>query len=223
MSTKSSRQALDRDRIVAAAIGIADAEGLAAASMRRVAEVLAVTPMALYKHVDHRDHLVDLMVDHLLVAVPAPEEAGDWRAAVRGRILAMRSALGAHPWAREAIETRTLASEKALAHMEALMASMFAGGLSADLVHVGMHALSIRMWGFTRDVMPTPSVPDDPSERARAMADYAARYPAIVRMATTAQGAGQECDADAEFRIALDLLLDGIDRLHRHGWVPGAS
>ena len=215
MSTSVARTPLDKGRIVTAAIAIADVEGLAATSMRRVAEALGVTPMALYKHVEHREHLVDLMLDSLLAAIPQSDPADEWRLAVRSRILATRTALATHPWAREAIETRTLASPLALAHMDALIAAMFAGGLSADLVHLGMHALSIRMWGFTRDVMPTPNVSDDPAERAEQLADYASRYPAIIRMATTASGAGQECDADAEFGFALDLLLDGIDRLHK--------
>lgn len=221
MSTSAPRIPLDRDRIVTAAVELADEVGLEATSMRRVAERLAVTPMALYKHVAHRCQLVDDMLDELLSWIPEAARGADWRADVRARVMAARALLVAHPWARDAIEASPLATPRVLAHMDALMAAMFDGGLSADLVHHAMHALSTRMWGFTRDVMPTPRVPDDPGERAEAMAGYARAYPAIVRMATTAPGAGVECDDDAEFAFALDLLLEGVERRRLDGWASG--
>lgn len=221
MST--GRAPLGRAAVVAAAIALADRDGLEAASMRRVAEALGVTPMALYKHVADRDALVDEMLDTVVAQIPAPPMGDPWKQAVRARILASRAALSAHPWAQGAVETRTTAGPAVLAHMNALMAALFDGGLSADLVHHAMHALSTRMWGFTRDVLPTPTLPDDPSDRAEALAAYAATYPAIVRMATTAPHAGAGCDDDAEFTFALDLLLDGIERLHTAGWRSGAA
>lgn len=209
---------LDAARIVRAAVDLADAHGLEAASMRGVAEVLGVTPMALYKHVADRSQLVDEMLDLVVAGIrPTPSDES-WTTAVRSRILAARDVLTAHPWARDAIETRTRATPTVLAHMDALMAAMFDGGLSADLVHHAMHALSTRMWGFTRDVLPTPQPPADPVERAQAMAEFARVYPAIIRMATTSPHVGDACDDDAEFLFALDLLLDGVDRLHRSGW-----
>ena len=116
------------------------------------------------------------------------------------------------------VEPRPLATPLTLRQMAALMARLFAGGLSADLVHHTMHALSTRMWGFTRDVLPTPQPPSDTDERARAMAAFATSYPAIVRMATTSPHAGEACDDDAEFGFALDLILAGTQRLHEQGW-----
>lgn len=224
MSSEGKRLAgpLDHDRVVDAAIAFADQEGLASMSMRRLADALGVTPMALYKHVRDRDALLDGMVDRVVGSILSPS-ATAWKDALRGRILAARAAMLRHPWAREAIETRTTASATVLAYMDSLMGSMFDGGLSADLVHHGMHALSTRMWGFTRDVLPTPTVPDDPEERAVAMRAFATHYPSIVRMASTATDAGHACDADAEFAFALDILLDALERLHAEGWTPAPA
>jgi AcrR family transcriptional regulator len=210
---------LDRDRIIDAAMALADRDGLSSVTMRRLADALGVTPMALYKHVRDREELLDGMVDRVVGSI-APPSAGAWAEALRERILAARAAMLRHPWAREAIETRTTASATVLAYMDALMGTMFDGGLSADLVHHGMHALSTRMWGFTRDVLPTPAVPEDPQEREAAMRAFAAAYPSIVRMATTATDAGHACDEDAEFAFALDILLDALERLHADGWTP---
>lgn len=218
MSTSSPRR-LDRAAIVATAMQVADESGLDATSMRGVADRLGVTAMALYKHVAHRSELVDEMLDRAVESIaPAPVEAGDWRAQVRGRIMAARALMGAHPWVRDAIESRPVATPRTLRHMDALMADMFAGGLSADLVHHAMHALSTRMWGFTRDILPIPSLPDDPADRAAAVAAFSSSYPAIVQMATTAPHAADGCDDDAEFAFALDLVLDGIERLRASGW-----
>ncbi|WP_206660921.1 TetR/AcrR family transcriptional regulator [Propioniciclava flava] len=218
MSTTQPRSRLDRAQVIAAAIAHADECGLEATSMRKVAERLHVTPMALYKHVENRSELIDEMLDHVLALLPEPGDQEGWRPQVRARILACRSLLGRHPWMREAIETRTLATPQALGHMDALMAAMFDGGLSADLVHDAMHTLSTRMWGFTREAMPTPRVPDDPGEREQAIAEFTANYPAIMRMATLASHAGAGCDDDAEFAFALDLILAGVHQLHQGGW-----
>ncbi len=200
-------------------MGLADSDGLPSVTMRRLAEALGVTPMALYKHVRDREELLDGMVDRVVESIPSPSGTA-WKHALRSRILAARAAMLRHPWAREAIETRTTASATVLTYMDSLMRTMFDGGLSADLIHHGMHALSTRMWGFTRDVLPTPAVPEDPQERAAAMRAVATHYPSIVRMASTATDAGHECDADAEFAFALDILLDALERLHADGWTP---
>lgn len=215
-----TRTPLDRGRVVEAAVAYADREGLEALSMRRLAEALGVTPMALYKHVDHRDQLIDEMVDRLLGAVPLEDSHGPWKQRLRNRILVTREVLSGHGWARDALETRTAATPGMLAHLDAQMAILFAGGLSADLVHQAMHALSTRMWGFTRDVAPTPRLPDEPSARERTLAAAAVDYPSIARMAAAVADTGATCDADAEFVFALDLILDGVERRHRSRWRP---
>ena len=206
-----------------AAVALADEVGLEAMSMRRLADALGVTPMALYKHVRHREELVDGMVERIVAGIATPHDGQSWRQALRARILSARAVMTAHPWAQSAVETRTTAGPAVLAYMDSLMGIMFAGGLSADLVHHAMHALSTRMWGLTRDVLPTPALPQEPTERARAMTDLAATYPAIVRMATTASHAGAGCDDDAEFVFALDILLDAFERLHVDGWSSTAG
>ncbi|RZI93354.1 MAG: TetR family transcriptional regulator [Microbacterium sp.] len=219
----AERAPLDVARVVEAAIALADERGLEAVSMRRLADDLGVTAMALYKHVAHRDELLDRMVDHLIADFAPTDPDHAWRPALRRRILSARAALGRHAWAQSAIETRTMASPVVLGYMDSLMAIMFAGGFSADLVHHAMHALSTRMWGLTRDVMPTPALPEDPEARAAALAAFSDQFPSIVRMATTAPHAGRECDDDAEFAFALDILLDAFERLHAEGWSSAES
>lgn len=222
-STPPVRTRLNRDRVLRAAVDLADRDGLEAVSMRRLAEHLGVVPMALYKHVAHKEELLDGMVDVVVREIDTPVPGDDWREGVRGRVLSAREALRRHPWAPQVIESRTQASPVVLQHMDALVATFLAGGLSADLTHHAMHALGSRMWGFTQEVFPTPEPPADPEQREQMFRAVAAEYPHIVAIATAgahdpASAVGSTCDDQFEFEFALDLFLAGIEQLHERGW-----
>lgn len=218
------KKSLTKQLVVDAAVTLADEHGLAALSMRRLAAALDVTPMALYKHIANREELVDAMVDAIVTrvdhCVATPADPDDWKAALRLRILSHRASLARHPWATEAIETRAIASPGVLASIDSLVAIMVSGGLSMDLIHHAMHALSARMWGLNRDVFPTPSLPDDAAERDEELARIAVDCPHIIEM-VGALSNGPGCNADTEFEFALDVLLDGFERRHEDGWTQG--
>ena len=212
MSTERPR--LTRDRVLAAAIALADSSGIDALSMRSLAADQGVVPMALYKHVAGKQELLDGMVDAVLAGLPPLPGGSEWRPRLRERILATRATLLAHPWAPSVIETRTHASPIVLTYMDELMGIFRTGGFSAELTHLAMHALGIRMWGFTREVFPTPATPADPEQRAAMLAQFQTQFPHIVEIATATAGhPGSEtagCDAQVEFEFSLDALLDGL-------------
>ena len=217
------RSPLNRDRVLRAAVALADDVGIEALSMRNLAERLGVVPMALYKHVANKEELLDGMVEVIVGEIDPPAQGADWKDAIRRRILSARRSLLRHHWASRVIESRTHASPVVLDYMDSLIGIFRAGGFSADLTHHVMHALGIRMWGFTQEVFPTPAPPADPDARAAMFGQFAARYPHIVEMATAAshdEGStvGGGCDDQFEFEFALDLLLDGFERLHQQGW-----
>jgi AcrR family transcriptional regulator len=217
------RTPLSRDRVLAAAVALADEAGIDSVSMRRLAQELGVVPMALYKHVASKEELLDGMVDAVVGEIDPPLPGVDWKDAIRQRILSARRSLLRHPWASQVVESRTQATPVVLDYMDSLIGMFRAGGFSADLAHHVMHALGTRMWGFTQEVFPTPSPPADPDARAALFAGFAARYPHIIEMATAAShdetsAVGGGCDDQFEFEFALDLLLDGFERLHRDGW-----
>lgn len=92
------RPALSADRIVAAALAVADADGLDGVSMRRVATELGSGTTSLYRHVASRDDLLELMVDAVQAAEPLPPATGDWRADLTAIARSMRQQLLRHPW-----------------------------------------------------------------------------------------------------------------------------
>jgi AcrR family transcriptional regulator len=221
------RGRLNRDRVLRAAVALADEAGIGAVSMRRLAHELGVVPMALYKHVADKEELLDGMVDAVIAEIDPPDPGLGWKNDVRQRILAARRAVLRHPWARQAIETRTNRTPTVLHYMDSVAGSFHAGGFSADLTHHVMHALGNRIWGFSPELFDEPES-DTPRtlspEALEAMArEFAEKYPNILAIATAATDGdltrvGAGCDEQFEFEFALDLLLDGAERLHRQGW-----
>ncbi|HEV2778987.1 MAG TPA: TetR/AcrR family transcriptional regulator C-terminal domain-containing protein [Actinophytocola sp.] len=206
-----------------AAVALADEAGIDAVSMRNLAQQLDVVPMALYNHVANKDELLDGMVEVIVGEIDPPIDSVGWKDAIRQRILSARQALLRHRWASTVIESRTHAPPVVLDYMNSVAGMFLAGGLSVDLTHHAMHALGSRMWGFTQEVFPTPTPPADPNERAVMLQQAAARYPHIVAIATAAShddasAVGRGCDDQFEFEFALDILLDGFERLHKQGW-----
>lgn len=215
------RPGLSRDRVLRAAVTLADESGIDAVSMRNIAQSFGVVPMALYKHVANKDELLAGMVDIVVGEIDPPEDGGDWRATARGRILSARRALLRHPWASQLLESSAAPTMAVLDYMDSLIAVFRAGGLSADLTHHAMHALGSRIWGFTQLLFPDPPA-GAPSPDA-ALAALGARFPHIAEIAMTAAHddasmVGRGCDDQFEFEFALDLMLDGFERLHRAGW-----
>lgn len=213
------RVPLSRDRVLRTAVALADDVGIESLNMRRLAQELGVVPMALYKHVANKDELLDGMVDVVVGQIHPPVPGAEWKNAVRQRILSARRALLAHRWAARVIQARANPTPAVLDYMDSLIGMFRIGGLSADLTHHAMHALGSRMLGFTQDLFnDTPSV--DPDVQTAMLREMAERRPYLTEMASAATHddesiIGSGCDDQFEFEFALDILLDGFERLQQ--------
>src|SRR5690348_11474593 len=136
---------LSKDRVLRAAVALADEVGIEALSMRKLAEKLDVVPMALYKHVANKEQLLDGMVDIVVGEIDPPISSTDWKSAVRLRILSARRALQRHPWAPGVIESLSNPSPVVLAYIDSMIGMLRAGGFSTDLTHHALHALGSRL------------------------------------------------------------------------------
>jgi len=211
------RVPLSRERVLGAAVALADDGGVDALSMRKLAQELGVVPMALYKHVSNKDELLDGMVDVVVGEIDPPPGGTDWKTTIRQRVLSARSALLRHPWASQVIESRTDPTPTVLEYMDSMVGIFRAGGFSIDLTHHAMHAMGSRLLGFTQELF-DDSVDLDPAATAVMVQQMAGKYPHIIEMLVAithdeASVVGQGCDDQFEFEFALDLMLDGLERL----------
>ncbi|GGW20792.1 TetR family transcriptional regulator [Streptomyces capoamus] len=204
---------LSRERIVRAAIRLADADGLEAVSLRKVATALDVRPMRLYTYIAGKDELLDLMVD---AAYSEIRPAGDgWREVLWSLAEATRHVVHEHEWLADLLGGRPQLGPHALATGEAVVAAL--GDVDVDAVMPVVAAVKAYVIGAVRR-----EIAERRAERATGMDEKrwqaslgpylqrtfaTGRFPA---MATVVRDAAH-LDADQTFRIGLDFLLDGIE------------
>ena len=216
-STSAPRVPLSRERILSTAMALADEGGVESLSMRKIALELGVVPMALYKHVANKDELLDGLVDVVVGEIDPPLPDADWRTRIRERVLSARRALLRHPWASQVIESRTDPTPAVIEYMDSMIGIFRSGGFSIDVTHHAMHAMGSRLLGFSQELF-EDTADDDPEAQAMMLQWMADRYPHITEMVEAishddASVVGSGCDDQFEFEFALDLMLDGLERL----------
>jgi len=186
------RTPLTRDRVLRAAVRMADGRGIAAVTMRNLAADLDVEAMSLYHHVPGKADLLDGMAEAVVAEINARvgDSAGattpdTWRDAVRTRILAAREVMLGHPWAPGVISSRTTMNPAVMRYFDALTGQLLGGGLPADLVHHGLHALGSRALGFTLELFQTADGAPGPDAEEE-MAQVAALFPNVAALMPTA-------------------------------------
>jgi AcrR family transcriptional regulator len=217
-----AREPLTKERILRSAVALADEGGVESLSMRRIAQELGVVPMALYKHVANKDALLDGMVDVVVAEIDPPIEGADWKITMRERILSARRALLRHPWAPRVLESRGEPTPTVIGYIDSMMGVFLDGGFSVDLMHHAMHVMGSRILGFSQELFDdAASMPAE--EAAEVWSQMADVYPNIAKLVPVAIGThegpvvGDGCDDQFEFEFALDLLLDGLERLRAKG------
>ena len=210
------RAQLTREQVVAAAVELADRDGIGSISMRRLAQELGVEAMSLYTHVRSKDDLLDGMVDAVISMIPADAGAADWKASLRRMALGARGVMLRHPWAPATVETRSTPGPAGMAYVNAVLGILREGGFSIAQAHHALHILGSRVLGFTQAVFDDSADPD-PEAAASLPDEFAAAFPYVAEMAlaVTHGGALGPCDDDGEFEFALDFILDGLHRLRQ--------
>ena len=219
--TEAPRRArLSRDRVVLAALALADKGGIESLSMRNLAKELGVVPMALYKHVANKGDLLDGMVDIVFSEAEFPSDGADWKTAMRQRAISMREALLRHSWAIGLMEGRMSPGPANRRHHNATMACMREAGFSFRTAVHAYNAMDSYIYGFTLQEKTLPfETPEESGEVvqtkaanvAQTMGAWADEYPYLAEIVVELGKAG--FDYAAEFEFALDLILDGIERL----------
>jgi len=212
---------LSRDRVIEAALRIADAEGIDAVSMRRLGQELDVEAMSLYKHVAGKEDILDRLVDLVMAEVPPPSPDGPWRAAIRRASLDLHGALLRHPWAVSVMETRRTPGPTRLRYLDTVVGLLLGAGFDTSGVGDAFMAIDSLVYGFTVQQLSFPIDLATDADEAAAMARdvFAVGYPNLVRMADTlATGPGYQLDLG----FGLDLILDGLERILAERRLPAS-
>jgi len=224
-SRTESRTPLSKERVLRAAVELADRAGLESLTMRNLAHEVGVEAMSLYYHVANKEAILDGVVDVIVSEInevvgsidgASPED--DWKTAMRTRILAARDVMLAHPWAPDVIEQRTNMSPAIMLYFEGLLGIFREGGFSYDLAHHAMHALGSKALGFSQELFNPGNEEADQSDEM--LEQFADQLPYLTGMLMEIGHDDPDstlgwCDDQAEFEFSLDLLLDGLDRLRQ--------
>ena len=211
-SGRGLREPLSRDRVLRAAVNIADESGIASLTMRKLGESLGVEAMSLYNHVANKTDLLDGMIDLVFDEIELPST--DWKAAMRARATSARAALSRHRWAIGLMESRSSPGPATLRHHDAVIGCLRKAGFPMALVAHAYSLLDSFIYGFA---LQEAGLPFESGEETADLAEMILaglppdEYPNL--RAFTAEHVLQPgYDYGNEFDFGLDLILDGLER-----------
>lgn len=209
------RTPLTRERVLGAAINLADRDGIESLSMRKLGQEVGVEAMSLYNHVQNKEDILNGMVDVVFSEIDLPSDGADWSVAMRQRAISARQALLRHPWALGLMESRVQPGPATLRHHNSVLRNLRTAGFSIEMAAHAYSVLDSYIYGFTMNEL---SLPFDNSEKVAEVAGNILRespmgaYPHLAEMAIEhAMKPGY--DYGDEFEFGLDLILEGLKRV----------
>jgi AcrR family transcriptional regulator len=209
----SSRAPLSRARALSTALALADAEGIAALTMRRLAQELGIEAMSLYHHVANKDDILDGMVDMVFGEIDLPSEGMEWKTAMRERASSARAALTRHPWAISIMESRSSPGPATLRHHDAVLGSCRGAGFSVEMAAHAFSLIDSYIYGFVLQEVNLPFDDTDDLEdvvESMMMPFSAEDYPHLVEL-TTEYILQPGYSYANEFEYGLGLILDSLE------------
>jgi AcrR family transcriptional regulator len=208
----AERLPLSRERVLQAAMAIADGGGLAGLTIRSLAKSLETKPMSLYHYVRNKDEILDGIVDAVFNEIELPVTGGEWKAELKRRAVSARDVLRRHPWAIALMESRTVPGPANLRHHDAVLGTLRAAGFSLPLAAHTYALLDAYVYGSALQAASLPfDGPDSLAEVAGPMVEMFSTgdYPHLREFAM--QHVLQPgYDFGDEFDFGLDLILDGL-------------
>jgi len=205
------RTPLSKERILRAAIELADAEGVEALSMRRLAKELGVEAMSLYNHVANKGEILGGIIDLVAGEFDLPADESDWRIAMRRNAISARDVLLRHRWATS-IWMSQGGGPARLRNGDWMLRTLREAGFSQDLIYHAFHILESYVLGYTLQQLNFPYKGEELAGLAANFLEQipAEDYPDLVEhihqhLEPHEEGAGG-------FEMGLDLILDGLDR-----------
>ena len=214
------RMPLSRERVLRAAVALADQDGVGSLSMRKLAKELGVEAMSLYHHVANKDDILNGIVDVVFGEIDIPAET-DWQAAMRRRAISARKALQRHPWAIGLMDSRSTPGPATLRHHEAVLRTLRNAGFSVKMAAHAFSVLDSYIYGFA---LQETSLPFETSDELAAVAETILEdmptdeYPHLTEMAVE-HALRPGYDHGDEYEFGLDLIIEGLDSAVTRGSV----
>ena len=211
--SKESRDTLNRERVLRAAVDLADESGIDSVTMRELGRRLEVKAASLYNHIAGKDDLLDGMVDLAMSEIDVPREGVGWKEAMRRRAVSAREVFARHGWAAGLIDSRDRTGPNSLSYVDRVLSVLIQAGFSPAAAANAFLVLDSYLYGFERQ-RSTVSAEDgvDGTEAAQeilaAIPDGAYPFAASVAM----EYAANPFDQEAAFEFGLGLILDGLER-----------
>jgi AcrR family transcriptional regulator len=212
--TPPERAPLSRERVLRAAVAVADAGGLGSLTMRSLASELGAKPMSVYHYVANKDEILDGIVDIVFSEIALPSADGDWRSEIRRRAGSARRVLRRHPWAIALLESRTSPGPATLRHHDAVIGTLRKAGFSVEMTAHAYALLDAYVYGFAVQEASLPfEGPETVAEVAGPIMELfsSGEYPHLVEMATEYYVL-PGYDFGSEFEFGLNLILDALTR-----------
>ncbi len=207
------RTPLTRERVLHAAVALADEGGIEALSMRKLAEVLGVKAMSLYNHVANKGEILDGMIDVVASETDLPSDGTDWKTAIRQSAISTRDVFLRHPWACSLSMSRQTGSPSQLRRADWLLRALREAGLSKDLTYHAFHVVDSYILGYTLQQLNFPYEEEELAGLATTFLQQlpAGEYPDFVEHVM--QHLEPRTGEEGGFEVGLDLILDGLERL----------
>jgi AcrR family transcriptional regulator len=212
------RLPLNRDRILQAALELADEGGIEALTMRKLARALGFEAMSLYNYVANKDDLLDGILDLVLAESEPPSPAGDWDAAIRTSAISVHEALRRHPWSCALLMAPERVRPARLRYMDLLLGRLREAGFSAETTYHAYHVLDGHIFGFSLWETSHTYTADDVSKfEARFEQTITAdAFPYLHEHAKQHFSEGTHREVRA-FEFGLDLIVDGLEKIRETG------
>src|SRR4051794_37196756 len=217
MAAKAERPPLDRHRVFAVAVAVADSDGLESLSMRKLAQQLGVEAMSLYHHVRNKAEILDGMVETIYGEIELPSGTQNWKTEMTLRACSLREAMTRHPWAIALMSSRTAPGPATLRHHDAVIGSCLRAGLSVDMAARAFALIDNFVFGYLMQERTLPfEEGDDIDQLVHSMMppEMEQVFPSLYAM-TTQVILKPGYSYAAEFDFGLALILDGLEAAAR--------
>ena len=215
-STRSPepRAPLTRDRVLRAAVDLADEAGIESLSMRKLGQALGVEAMSLYNHVANKDDILNGIVDIVESEIELPTPGRDWKAGLRKTAMSAHDVFEHHPWAANLTLSASGTRPARWRYMNAILGGLREAGFSVETTDLAYHAFESHIAGFT---LWASQLQVDPEELPDLAAAFVSQLP-VDEFPYLIEHVDQHLkerspENEGAFAFGLDLILDGLERI----------